>query len=68
MKVDGEAAAQWVEAEGVNLPPEDRQFVAISYAREAAKQGQADIALRWANLIIDERRKERVLREISSKN
>ncbi|WP_411846994.1 hypothetical protein AAFN60_05890 [Roseibacillus persicicus] len=67
MKADGEAAAQWVENEGINLPPEDRQFVAISYAREAAKQGEFDLAHQWADLILDEERKARVMREIASK-
>ena len=67
IKSDSEAAAQWVETEGVNLPPEDRQFVAISYAREAANQGNIDLANQWADLILDKDRKARVMRHISSK-
>ena len=67
MKVDAEAAAQWVENEGVNLPPETRQFVAIAYAREAANQGNVDLADQWAALIIDEDRKARVVKVIDGK-
>ncbi|MBK1832552.1 hypothetical protein [Roseibacillus ishigakijimensis] len=67
MKEDGEAAAQWVEREGVNLPPETRQFVAMAYAREAANQGQIDLAEQWAELIVDEERKERVMQHINNK-
>ena len=67
MRTDGEAAARWVETEGVNLPPEDRQFVAISYAREAANQGDIELANQWADLILDENRKARVMHHIASR-
>ena len=67
MKEDAEAAAQWVEREGVNLPPETRQFVAIAYAREAASQGNIELADQWAALIVDEDRKARVVKVIDGK-
>ena len=67
IKEDGEAAAQWVEREGVNLPPETRQYVAIAYAREAATQGKIELADQWAALIVDEERKVRVFKHIDGK-
>lgn len=67
IRKDAEAAAQWVEDEGVNLPPETRQFVAITYAREAAKQGDIELAEQWADLIVDEERKARMMKQIESK-
>ena len=67
IKKDGEAAALWVEREGVNLPPETRQFVAIAYAREAASQGDITLADQWAELIVDEDRRARVIQGIDRK-
>ena len=62
---DDEAAAQWATNEGTKLPPETRQFVAMTYARQAIRQGQKDLALEWAALIVDDTRKARVMKEIA---
>ena len=67
IKQDAEAAAQWVEQEGVNLPPETRQFVAITYAKEAVSQGDVGLAEQWADLIVDQDRKDRVMKIINSR-
>ena len=67
IKQDSEAAAHWVETEGMNLPPETRQYVAIAYAREATSQGNIELAEEWAELIIDEGRKAGVIKEIDAK-
>jgi len=67
IKEDHQAAAEWATSEGRELPPETRQWVAMTYAREAANQGDTQLALEWADLILDETRKARVMQHINWK-
>ena len=62
---DYEEAAQWASNELRNLRPEAREFVAMTYAQEAAKRGHQKIALEWAALIIDKERKAKVMKNIA---
>ena len=51
IKQDSEKAAEWVENQGSNLSQDTLQYVAAAYAREAASQGDLDLARHWAGLI-----------------
>lgn len=51
---DPEQAADWTESNIDQMDPVARQYVAASYAKEAAAQGDMTTARQWANLIEDE--------------
>lgn len=57
---DPNQAAEWVEANIDQMKAGTRQYVAASYAKEAAAQGDLTTARQWANLIQDEKTLTRI--------
>lgn len=57
---ESDAAAEWVETNIRELSDDARQYVAASYAKEAAAQGDMATARQWANLIQDEKTLTRI--------
>lgn len=55
-----EKAADWTEANIDQMARGPRQYVAASYAKEAAAQGDMATARQWANLIQDEKTLTRI--------
>lgn len=55
-----EDAAHWTESNIDNMEPVARQYVAASYATEAAAQRDIKTARQWANLIQDEKTLKRI--------
>lgn len=55
-----EQAANWTEENISTMADGPRQYVAASYAREAAAQGDVTVARHWANIIQDEKTLNRI--------
>ncbi|MDQ8191378.1 hypothetical protein [Roseibacillus persicicus] len=60
IKKDPEQAADWTEANIEQMAHGPRQYVAASYAKEAAALGDMATARQWANLIQDEKTLTRI--------
>lgn len=57
---DPDQAADWAEANVSQMAAGPRQFVAASYAKEAAAQGDLKLAREWAGLIQDKETLSRI--------
>ncbi|MDQ8191318.1 hypothetical protein [Roseibacillus persicicus] len=50
---DAEKAADWVSSRMSTIAPENTQYIAAVYAKEAASQGDISLAQQWADRILD---------------
>ncbi len=63
---DRDAAWSWYQANARTLTPQQNEAVALSYARQALKNGQADVAAQWAAQVVTTKFKDKITAEIDS--
>lgn len=71
MAKDIDDAQKWYQDNWRNLPTDKAQYVAASFAKQAIKTGDADVAAQWIPFIKDPKTKERIendLKNIYNKN
>jgi len=59
-----EKAETWYQENWKTLPPEKAQYVAAAYAKDALAKGDPATATQWANLIQDQKTKNRIVASI----
>ncbi len=64
---DPVAADEWYQKNGSHLNPNQSQYVASSFALQAARQGDLELAKQWAGKIKDDATLQRVNAEIEKK-
>ena len=63
---DRNAAWAWYEDNRESLTPEQNEAVALSYARQALQNGQADLAADWSRLVVTPKFQAKIRAEIEA--
>jgi hypothetical protein len=65
MHKDFDNAEKWYQDNWKNLPADKAQYAAASFAKQAIKTGDLDVAEQWLTYINDPKTKERIQAEVS---